>query len=277
MKKKGFAKIILPPHSDTENILEKEFMEAGIIQAMEKNEESLIVWEDWERSGACMEALTQRFPNLKIQRKFVPDQDWNRTWIEGFKPVKTGKVWITPPWHREEIPEGDRVVVINPGSAFGTGTHESTRLSLKLLQKHLKPATCVMDLGCGSGILAITACTLGAESVYAYDLDAQIEDNIRENLSLNQNPPVHWEIRDVLQLPGYSCDLALVNIQKPVIFPLIEKFAYLAESDKPDRLIIAGLLKSDRKELIPLLNHANYTVCETQTDGEWLSVYAEKR
>jgi ribosomal protein L11 methyltransferase len=276
MKKNGFARIMIPLDPEVETLLEAEFLETGKIQALENNTQSLILWNEWDQSDVLMNQLKERFSGLSITREFVPDQDWNRTWIEGFKPVKTGNIWISPPWHRDSIPAGDQVVVINPGSAFGTGTHESTRLSLSLLQKYLKPGMSVRDLGCGSGILAITACKRGADVVYACDLDPQIKDNIRENLSLNDHPPVRWEIRNALQLPGYACDLALVNIQKPVIFPLVEKFAHLSDEEKPGRLIIAGLLKKDEKELILLLKKATYSICEIQTESEWLAVYAER-
>lgn len=277
MTKKGFAKISLPPKADINEILERDFLETGRIQAIETNPAAIVIWKDWDTSGELLELLHDQFPGVPIKREFVPDQDWNLTWIEGFRPQKIGNLWITPPWHADNVPPEEKRVIINPGSAFGTGTHESTRLSLILLQEHLTPGVSVLDLGCGSGILAITASLLGASPVYACDMDLQIETNIRENISLNGNPSVRWEVRDVFRLNRYTCDWAMINIQKPVIFPLLEKFAALSGSRKPANMILSGLLIQDEKALKRLLSESGYTVTDKQTDGEWLAVCATRK
>ncbi|MDD3806487.1 MAG: 50S ribosomal protein L11 methyltransferase [Candidatus Marinimicrobia bacterium] len=277
MRKKGFAKVILPPNPSLYEILDQHFLETGRIQAVEINPLAILIWDDWETSDELIDQLKEFFPNIPIERVFVPDQDWNQTWIEGFQPQKIGKIWITPPWHRDKIPMGEQVVTINPGSAFGTGTHESTRLSLLFLQIYLDSGDHVLDLGCGSGILAIAAFLLGASSVYACDNDPQIEINIRENLELNGNPPIQWEVRDVFSLPSYACDWAMINIQKPVIFPLLEKFASLPVEKRPKNLILSGLLIDDEKVLEAYLTNAGYERIQTQIDGEWLAMCATQK
>ncbi|HDT12550.1 MAG TPA: methyltransferase domain-containing protein [Candidatus Marinimicrobia bacterium] len=274
---KDFAKIHIPLKKDIQNIIEQEFMEAGLIQALEVNDHEILIWEAWEKSDEVLELLKNRFPDDNIICEFVPDQDWNLTWIEGFQPLKIKQLWVSPPWHRDKVPSNEPVIWINPGSAFGTGTHESTRLSLYLMEKYLYPGEKILDLGCGSGILSIAASILGAGSVHAFDIDPQIEDNIRENLQLNNNPFVSWEIRDVLNLDDYACDLALINIQKPVIYPLLDKLTTLLQNKKPLNLILAGLLVTDEQELETKLNQAGYIILSKKTEGEWLSVYAESK
>lgn len=274
---KGFAKIHIPLKPEIQDILERDFMEAGKIQAVEINDHEILVWEIWDKSEEIFILLKKRFAKENISREFVPDQDWNLTWIEGFQPLKMKKFWISPPWHRDKVPENEPVIWINPGSAFGTGTHESTRLSLSLMEKHLYPGVKVIDLGCGSGILSIAAFILGAVSVYACDIDSQIEDNIGDNLQLNGNPPVRWEVRDVFNLEEYSCDIALINIQKPVIFPLLDKWDNLLRNNKPSKLIIAGLLSTDKQELECKLNKSGYVISDCKTEGEWIAVYAESK
>lgn len=276
MAKKGYAKISLPPHESIRNTLERDFLETGRIQAMEINPTALVIWEAWESSEMLMKSLMDYFPGVPVEREFVPDQDWNLTWIEGFKPLKIGRLWVTPPWHRKAIPPGEPMLCINPGSAFGTGTHESTQLSLMMLQKHIRPGLSVLDLGCGSGILSIAAALLGASPVEACDVDPQIETNIRENIELNGNPQVRWKVLDVFQLKSYACDWAMINIQKPVIFPLLEKFSTLSADKKADHLILSGLMIEDEKDLTRLLSEAGYKVMEKQTDGEWLAVCATR-
>jgi len=276
MTKKGYAKISLPPHDTIQEALERDFLETGRIRAVEINPTALVIWDAWESSEALMKSLKDHFPDVPIEREFVPDQDWNLTWIEGFKPLKIGDLWITPPWHRQTIPPEEPMVCINPGSAFGTGTHESTQLSLMMLQKYVRPGQSVLDLGCGSGILSIAAALLGASPVVACDADPQIETNIRENIELNGNPPVDWKVQDVFQLKSYACDWAMINIQKPVIFPLLEKFSNLPADEKANHLILAGLMIEDEKDLVRLLTEAGYKVLEKQTDGDWLAVCATK-
>ncbi|MCD6234523.1 MAG: 50S ribosomal protein L11 methyltransferase [Candidatus Marinimicrobia bacterium] len=276
MTKKGFAKISLPPHTWIHEALERDFLETGRLQAVEINPTAIVIWDSWESSDELMKSLTDHFPGVQVEREFVPDQDWNLTWIDGFKPRKIGHLWVTPPWHMDKIPPGESVVCINPGSAFGTGTHESTRLSLMMLQRYIKQGQSVLDLGCGSGILSIAASLLGASPVVACDVDPQIETNIRENIELNGNPPIRWDVCDVFKLNTYACDWAMINIQKPVIFPLLEKFSTLSANRKADHLILAGLLIEDEKELKRLLSEAGYRVTDKQTDGEWLAICATR-
>jgi len=275
--KKGFAKIHIPLKMEIQAILEREFMETEILQALETNENEILVWEFWDKSKDLFDLIKKRFPEEKITCEFIPDQDWNLTWIEGFQPLKMTNIWVSPPWHRDKIPVNEPVLWINPGSAFGTGTHESTRLSLILMEEHVYPGSKVLDLGCGSGILSIAACILGAGSVYACDIDPQIEDNFTENLQLNGNPPVLWDVRDVFDLDDYACDYALINIQKPVIFPLLDKLKTLAQDKKPLKLILAGLLVSDKQELESKLMLTGYMCIDCKSEGEWLAVYAESK
>ncbi len=274
---KGFAKIHIPLLKDIQDVLERELMEAGIIQAIETNDHEILIWEDWNKSDVIFTLLKNRFPHVNIVREFVPDQDWNLTWIEGFQPLKIKRLWVSPPWHRDKVPVNEPVIWINPGSAFGTGTHESTRLSLFLMEKYLYNGANVIDLGCGSGILSIAAFILGAETVYACDIDPQIEDNITENLQLNGHPSVQWEVRDVLSLVDYTCDFALINIQKPVIFPLLDKFATLPRKRKPDKLILAGLLTTDAIDLERKLNQSGYHLMDSLSEKEWIGAYAERK
>ncbi|MDD3094628.1 MAG: 50S ribosomal protein L11 methyltransferase, partial [Candidatus Marinimicrobia bacterium] len=196
--------------------------------------------------------------------------------IEGFQPVRIGEeFWITPPWHLSRIPEGDRCIIINPANAFGTGTHESTRLILELLPDMLKSGETVLDLGCGSGILSIAALKLGASEVLAIDNDPEIRNNFMENAALNHVENIPLTICDVLQMDDYSCDLAMINIQKHVILPLLGRFN--VAKGTPKRVILAGLLNEHREDVQNALELQGYEVLQTPGYGQWLAVAAIRR
>lgn len=166
----------------------------------------------------------------------VPD-GWADAWRRFHRPLRVGPLWIGPPW--EHPPEDALAVVIDPGRAFGTGAHATTRLCLELLLA-LEPAS-VVDLGCGSGVLAISAARLGFSPVAAIDCDEAAVAAARANATVNR---VRIEVRagDVLQdaLPGASVGLA--NLERS----LVER---LAARPAPGTLVVSGFLASDRLQL----------------------------
>ena len=122
---------------------------------------------------------------VTIEESSVDTQDWKDKWKEYFHPFTVGNVMIHPSWEKPEMKDGQVVISIDPGMAFGTGTHETTRLCLLALQQYLKRGMRVLDLGTGSGILGIAACKLGASSVTAIDIDEQAVKVAEENFALN--------------------------------------------------------------------------------------------
>jgi ribosomal protein L11 methyltransferase len=175
----------------------------------------------------------------------VEDEDWVRRSQAQFRPIHIGgRLWIVPSWH--EPPAGDVLVVrLDPGLAFGTGSHATTRLVLQFLESNLRTASRVLDYGCGSGILAIAAAKLGAAHVAATDIDPQALITTAENAAHNG---VALEIAAPEALPAGAYDLVLANI---LAAPLVSLAALLAaQTRRGGRIVLSGILESQADEVI---------------------------
>ena len=119
---------------------------------------------------------------LEVKTDIVNEEDWANNWKKYYKPIKIGeKLIIKPAWEKLDEPTDRIIVNINPGMMFGTGTHESTRMCMKLLEKFVKEDTRLFDVGAGSGILSITALLLGAKSAFAVDIDENVNEVAMQN------------------------------------------------------------------------------------------------
>ena len=183
-------------------------------------------------------------PPRAATREEIEDQDWVRRSQSQFPPIHVGgRLWIVPTWH--EAPVGDAIVVrLDPGLAFGTGSHASTRLVLQFLESEMKGGASVLDYGCGSGILAIAAAKLGAGRVAATDIDPQALVTSAENAQANG---VSLELHDLDTMPDKTYDLVLANI---LATPLIALAPLLtARTAKGGRLILSGILDTQAQEV----------------------------
>jgi ribosomal protein L11 methyltransferase len=175
----------------------------------------------------------------------VVDEDWVRKTQQDFPPTRIGtQLWIVPTWH--EPPQPDAVVIrLDPGVAFGTGTHPTTRLVLEWLESHPPRKQRVLDYGCGSGILAIAAAKLGADAVVATDIDPQALDAARANAASNAVAGVYTAPG---ALPADPFDLVLANILTnplKVLAPLL-----LARVAPRGSLVLAGILERQANDVI---------------------------
>lgn len=187
---------------------------------------------------ALLTALRSQIGELPDHRiEAVEDKDWEREWMENFKPICFGeKLWIVPSWH--EPPQPDAVnILLDPGLAFGTGTHPTTALCLQWLDKVDLTGKTVIDYGCGSGILAIAAALLGADKVIGVDTDPQALEATQANAQRNG---VIIETYLPQQCPTVKCDLLLANI---LAGPLMELMPRFIELTRPDtQLVLSGIL-----------------------------------
>ncbi|WP_134593761.1 50S ribosomal protein L11 methyltransferase, partial [Pseudomonas aeruginosa] len=142
----------------------------------------------------------------------IADQDWERSWMDNFQPMRFGRrLWIVPSWHA--APEPDAVnLLLDPGLAFGTGTHPTTALCLEWLDGQELAGRQVLDFGCGSGILAIAALLLGAERAVGTDIDPQALEASRDNASRNGIEPARFPVYLPADLPQRQADVLVANI-----------------------------------------------------------------
>jgi ribosomal protein L11 methyltransferase len=177
----------------------------------------------------------------------VADRDWERVWLDQFQPMRFGDhLWICPAGQRPPAAPCEVLIDLDPGLAFGTGTHPTTALCLEWLDRNPPAGQQVLDFGCGSGILAIAALKLGAASVWAVDIDRQALWASRENAARNQVADrLHTGLPG--DLPSQPCDVVLANI---LANPLIELAPKLAERVRPGgRLVLSGILSAQAADV----------------------------
>jgi ribosomal protein L11 methyltransferase len=214
------------------------------------------------------------------------DKDWINNWKQYFKPFTVDDILIKPTW--EEIPEGQEgklLIQIDPGTAFGTGKHETTQLCIRQLKKYVKDGMDILDVGTGSGILGITALKLGAGHVFGTDLDENAITAVHENLAANEIPEEKFDVlkgniideKAVQDAAGYECyDIAVANILADVIILLQAEIA--AHIKKGGLFITSGII--DMKEqavLDAFAGNSAFEVVEVTRMGEWVSVTARKK
>ena len=198
--------------------------------------------------------------------RYVEEADWANAWKEFFKPFRVGRrLVVTPPWEHPELAADDIPLVIDPGMAFGTGSHPTTQLCLVALEDYLTPDVRVADVGTGSGILAIAAAKLGGSLVAANDNDPLAVKIARENAAANG---VAVEVTDALPTGRY--DVVVANILADVIIGMAgELHALLA----PDGVLIAsGIIDTREADVRRALEGIGLTHLETRRQTEWVAL-----
>lgn len=196
----------------------------------------------------------------------VPQQDWVGNTLKSFQALQFGnRLWICPSWQKPPMPEAINVL-LDPGLAFGTGTHPTTALCLAWLDENIKGQETIIDYGCGSGILSMAALKLGAVSVTAVDHDNQALTACKKNAELNQISEARVQICEPEKLPRQKVDILLANI---LATPLISLAAKFAELVKPGgRIVLSGILV----EQIAAVNAAyesDFTMGSPAISNEW--------
>jgi ribosomal protein L11 methyltransferase len=202
----------------------------------------------------------------------VREQDWAEAWKEHYRPIRVGRrLLILPAW--VPSPDDSRLaILLDPGMAFGTGTHPSTQLCLAALEDYLKPGEEVIDLGCGSGILSIGAVRLGARRVRALDLDPLAVQVTSENAERNgvagQIQASAGSLDQLLAMPTPTADLMVANILAPVLDEMARRG--LSRAVRPGGIVIlAGVLAEQAAALEATCLQHGFEPIETRQSGEW--------
>lgn len=199
----------------------------------------------------------------------VQQEDWGRAWKENFKPIRVGnRIVVKPPW--EPWPSGSTEIVldISPKMAFGTGSHETTKLCLEMLERYLEPGLSVLDVGTGSGILAIAAVRLGASRADAVDVEEESVENAGENFLLNRvedRATVRLGSLDVLSTEPYG--LILANIDRRTLTAMLPEFSSYGRPGTI--LILSGILAEEKQRIIDLIARSPFRLSESPELGEW--------
>ena len=252
----------------------------------------LDVDEDKEKVLADVRAALaemQEFLDLgecTITESETEDKDWINNWKQYFKPFTVDHILIKPTW--EEIPEEHKdklLIQIDPGTAFGTGKHETTQLCIRQLEKYVKPGVKVLDLGTGSGILGIAALKLGAEYVFGTDLDENAITAVHENLAANDIPEEKFGViqgniiddKATQDAAGYECyDIVVANILADIIIMIQKQVPFHL---KKDGIFISSGIIDMKEQAVREALEANeaFEIIEVTRQGEWVSFTARKK
>jgi len=205
--------------------------------------------------------------------KTIKNRDWNTGWKDFFKPVKAGKsIVVKPPWEKWNGPE-PVVIDIYPRMAFGTGTHETTKLCLKFLEEIIEPECEVLDIGCGSGILSIAAVKLGAKSSLGIDVDPEAINNSIENSSINNVESYTKFIQaDIEHITKNQYDIILVNILTHVLKTIIPSLRFFCK--KKTKIVLTGILVEEEAGFKSFCRNHGIDILDQKTEGEWLALLA---
>lgn len=212
-----------------------------------------------------------------VELSNVNQEDWESAWKQYFKPVHvTDRIVVKPEWEEYSPQEGEIVIEIDPGMAFGTGTHETTSMCINQIEKNLKSGDTVIDIGSGSGILSMAAVLLGAEKATGVDLDPVAVRVALENVELNNLQDkieiLHGNLTDVIR---EKADIVVANIMADIILILLED---VREFIKDDGLFISsGIIQEKRAAVEARLLEKNFSIVEVETKGEWCAITAQKK
>ncbi len=205
----------------------------------------------------------------------IKEEDWENNWKKYYKPFSVGdKIIIKPEWEEIDNTSNRKILNISPGMAFGTGTHESTRMCLLLLEKFIKDNDSVLDVGCGSGILSIAALLLNAEFADAVDIDPVCVETATKNGQLNgYTKPKYNVIKgDLLNNIQKKYNIVCANIVADVIKSICPSISNYLENGGV--FISSGIIRQKHQEVLDALYSAGFKVIDCLTENEWVAIAA---
>ena len=260
-----------------------DLIDEAILNA-DKTVASVSVYLPAERSvSEAMAFLRERLSAasiepIKVETVGVREEDWANSWKEYYKPLRIGKrLVIVPAWEKYDAAPDDLIVRMDPGMAFGTGTHETTRLVIELLEKYTKEGCRMLDVGTGSGILAICASKLGAGECFAYDIDPMAVRVANENIKDSGLTNIRCEVSDLLRQADRSrpYDLICANLVADIIIRMIPDLAPFM--DEHTVLLASGIILSRSEDVISCFEKYGYEIVEMPVENDWCALAVRKK
>jgi ribosomal protein L11 methyltransferase len=215
--------------------------------------------------------LSVIYPMPEPEVRYLAHTDWAEAWKQHYVPIKPGeRLVIVPAWEERPVEQDQLPIYINPGMAFGTGTHPSTQLCLILMEKHLRAGDSVFDVGTGSGILGVAAARLGAETIAASDSDPVAVEAAIENATLNNLQGTIEVARGSVDAFEGPFDLIVINILAEVIVQLLpDALVRLAPGG---RIVLAGIILERESLVQDRLSELGLLVLERQNQADWIGL-----
>lgn len=241
--------------------------------------------EDPRRNGTLAE-INQAIHNLKnhqleigkgdVTVREVDEEDWATAWKKFYKPVKISEnVMIKPTWETLDSTTDSLVIDIDPGMAFGTGTHPTTVLCVQALERYVKQGDLVIDVGCGSGILSIASGLLGAKNVMAYDLDDVAISSTNYNASLNGlETTIHAQQNNLLDEINETVDVIVSNILAEIIVTFVDDAWECLNQE--GYFITSGIISEKKEMVVSKLKESGFNIISSHEQNDWVVIVAQK-
>lgn len=266
-----------------ESLYDSENLRACITFYIDETEEGRNLFKrvqekvDELKSGKAAEQdSTVDFSNIEMDWRLVDDIDWKDKWKEYFKTKKVSDlIVIKPTWESYEASEGELVIEIDPGMAFGTGTHPTTYLCIRLLEKYIsKGEDSVLDIGCGSGILSIAAALLGASDVIAVDIDPTAVEVSENNVKLNNlSSKIQVMEGDLTKGLDVKADIAVANLIADLIIMLSKDIS--AHLKGKGIYISSGILIEKKEQVVSEIEKCGFRILEILEEEDWCAIAAQ--
>ncbi len=240
----------------------------GAVSVFVPEEKELSTYTEFIRDRLSCEAIP-----FELTLDGVREEDWADSWKTHYRPQRIGNVTVVPSWEEYEAEADECVIRLDPGMAFGTGTHETTRLVIRLLQRVQLRDKCVLDVGCGSGILSIVASMLGAKSVRAYDIDPVAVRVAEENVLACGLDNIEVGISDLLSGVkridgGYG--VCCANIVAEIIIRMLPDIHTYITKDAP--LLLSGIVISKEEEVLRCAASCGFKLLDREPDNDWVAL-----
>ena len=276
--------IYIEDYSDLEEnaweIAHIDLIDEDLINKDRQNSVIHIYISESDNAAEALEFLKERLTAEKIPFEAgsvgVDDSDWNENWKKYFHPIEIGeKLAVVPSWENYENKQNRTVLNIDPGAAFGTGTHATTSLCLEMLQGFVNENSKMLDIGCGSGILALASVLLGAESAFGVDIDAQSVKTARENAQINKiDDKVSFEVGDLTEVVSGKYDIICANIVADVVIRLLpDAKEFMTDNG---RLIISGIIDLRKDDVLKAVGENGFKVADERYKDNWCAFVLQK-
>lgn len=273
-----------------------DYLEEGLTEQLTQGNPSVTVYIPENAQGAeqmtAMKSLLAQlksgpqaaeFGSLHVTMKGIREEDWANNWKQYFKPLPIGeRLWITPTWVDEPVPAGRTALRIDPGSSFGTGQHDTTKLCLTFLEQCVTDGAKILDIGCGSGILSIGAMLLGAKSSIAIDIEQNAAEAAAENAARNGIDLAHYEticgniLEDeaLVERLGTGYDVICANIVADILIAMRKLFVRFMKPQA--KLMLSGIIDERLDEVLEAMKQEGLTVLKIEQSAGWAAVLLEK-
>ncbi|MBN7772710.1 50S ribosomal protein L11 methyltransferase [Clostridium aminobutyricum] len=294
----GIDNAVIEDPSDVEDLMDKkntydwDYVDASVMEQIHEEPTVIIYSEDTEEGKNQVEQIRLAVKDLKEKKDDIledvdlgrlvvesiveSDEEWKDNWKEYFKPSKiTDRIIVKPTWEAYERKSEDELVLeIDPGMAFGTGTHETTTLCVKLLEKYTQINDAVLDVGCGSGILSIAAGLLGIKNILGIDIDPIAVEVSKENVVLNNlTDVIRIQYGDLTKGIDFKADVVVANLMADLVMMLAEDVAKHLKGKSI--FISSGILIEKQGMVSEAIRKNGFEIIDVLEQGEWCAIAAQ--